>query len=229
MTHNNRTKKFRGGLNESIPLDSPTKESAPGLNPIGNEGSINMTSNEIPNTNITEGINPEQNIMAPEDIQQVQEGPVENIQPDSPQGVEADSPIPPYSEPPVETSQIDESKDTLLIDETNEIDNFREKMADPENQKDYLFLNENISTEPNKNKAYIRIGVIHFTDSVSINDSFGNGGFDNIVYDKLKNKVLTKIGIILGENRRCYNMTVQIEQIDDRMFAHVNGTLYEKK
>jgi hypothetical protein len=112
-------------------------------------------------------------------------------------------------------------------------------MADPENQKDYLFLNPNISTEPNKNKSYVRVGLLHFTDSAAINvlrdtitsigNLFGNNGVENIIYDKLRNTVLTKVGIILGENRRCYNTTVQIERIDDNIFAHVYGTLYEKK
>jgi len=93
-------------------------------------------------------------------------------------------------------------------------------------------LNPNISTEPNKNKSYVRIGIIHFTDSAAITsfgNLFGNKGLDNIIYDKLRNTVLTKVGIILGENRRCYNTTVQIERIDDNIFAHVYGTLYEKK
>jgi hypothetical protein len=134
---------------------------------------------------------------------------------------------------------IEASKENPPVDQSAEIEDFRQKMADPANQTDYLFLSPNISTEPNKSKSYIRVGLLHFTDSAAINvlrdtitsfgNLFGNKGVDNIIYDKLRNTVLTKVGIILGENRRCYNTTVQIERIDDNIFAHVYGTLYEKK
>ncbi len=169
----------------------------------------------------------------------IQEGPVETDIP--PPSNEFPTQSPPLSE---NTNELEEpstvpTENVPPVDQSFEIEDFRQKMADPANQIDYLFLNPNISTEPNKNKSYVRVGLFHFTDSAAINvlrdtitsfgNLFGNKGVDNIIYDKLRNTVLTKVGIILGENRRCYNTTVQIERIDDNIFAHVYGTLYEKK
>ena len=173
--------------------------------------------------------------------QEVQTGSIEGSQ-EIVQEEPVEMPPPSIESTPYENTNEFREPATEIVspaDQTNEIEDFRQKMDDPANQIDYLFLNPNISTEPNKNKSYVRIGLLHFTDSAAINvlrdtitsfgNLFGNKGVDNIIYDKLRNTVLTKVGIILGENRRCYNTTVQIERIDDNIFAHVYGTLYEKK
>ena len=124
-------------------------------------------------------------------------------------------------------------------EDSPEINEFREKMSDPANKKDFFYLNKNISTEPNKSKAYIRQGIFHFTDSMGINalretltsisNFFGAKGLENAVYDRLRNLALTKIGILLEENQRCYNTRLEFEREDETIFIHVYGTLYVKK
>jgi hypothetical protein len=124
-------------------------------------------------------------------------------------------------------------------EESAEIKDFREKMSDPANSVDFFYLNKNISTEPNKSKAYVREGIFHFTDSMGINairdtitaigNFFGAKGIENAVYDRLRNIALTKVGILLGENRRCYNTRVEFEREADTIFVHIYGTLYSKK
>ena len=257
---NNKTKKFRAGANEmnptGNPVDSPTGNPTgnPTDGPTGNptdgltgnpvDGPTgNPTDSQI-ETPIVDG-SPSDNFVPPASSEQ--QNPVEQ---ETIQLEDQEDNIPLQS--PSETDKVDVedvatgaaavgvvSNETAPVDPSTEIEDFRQKMADPENQTDYLLLNPNISTEPNKNKSYVRIGILHFTDSAAINvlrdtitsfgNLLGNKGVDNIIYDKLRNTVLTKVGIILGENRRCYNTTVQIERIDDNIFAHVYGTLYEKK
>jgi hypothetical protein len=263
---NNKTKKFRAGANEmnptgnpadgptGNPVDGPTGNpvDSPTVNPTDSptvNPTVNPTDSQI-ETPIVEGPEgspppPSDNFVPPASFEQ--QNPVE---PETLQLEDQEDNIPIQS--PSETDKVDVedvatgaaaagvvSNETTPLDPSNEIEDFRQKMADPENQTDYLLLNPNISTEPNKNKSYVRIGILHFTDSAAINvlrdtitsfgNLLGNKGVDNIIYDKLRNTVLTKVGIILGENRRCYNTTVQIERIDDNIFAHVYGTLYEKK
>lgn len=256
---NNKTKKFRAGANEmnptGNPADGPTGNPADG--PTGNPVD-GPTGNPVDSPTVNPTVNPtDSQIETP-----IVEGPEGSPPPPSDNfvpPVSSEQPIPVEPETlqledqedniPIqslsETDKVDvedvapeaaavgiASNETVPVDPSNEIEDFRQKMADPENQTDYLLLNPNISTEPNKNKSYVRIGIIHFTDSAAITsfgNLFGNKGLDNIIYDKLRNTVLTKVGIILGENRRCYNTTVQIERIDDNIFAHVYGTLYEKK
>jgi len=250
---NNKTKKIRAGANEMNPTGNPTGNPTDGptgnptVNPIINGPTdspneiVGPTDSPI-ETPIIEGSEgspppPSDNFVPP--VSSEQPIPVEP-EPETIEGQE-DITTPSLSE----TDKVDVedvatgaaavgvvSNETIPVDPSNEIEDFRQKMADPENQTDYLFLNPNISTEPNKNKSYVRIGILHFTDSAAITsfgNLLGNKGVDNIIYDKLRNTVLTKVGIILGENRRCYNTTVQIERIDDNIFAHVYGTLYEKK
>jgi hypothetical protein len=253
----NKTKKYRGGANEMNPTGNPTD--GPTGNPTdGPTG--NPTVNPIingPTDSPNEIVGPTDSPIETPIIEGSEGSPLppsDNFVPP----VSSDQPIPVEPEPETiegqedittpslsETDIVDVedvatgaaavgvvSNETTPVDPSNEIEDFRQKMADPENQTDYLFLNPNISTEPNKNKSYVRIGILHFTDSAAITsfgNLLGNKGVDNIIYDKLRNTVLTKVGIILGENRRCYNTTVKIERIDDNIFAHVYGTLYEKK
>ena len=124
-------------------------------------------------------------------------------------------------------------------EDSPEIKEFREKMTDPANKKDFFYLNKNISTEPNKSKAYVRQGILHFTDSMGINalrdtltsisNFFGSKGLENAVYDRLRNLALIKVGILLEENQRCYNTRLEFEREDETIFIHVYGTLYVKK
>jgi len=120
-------------------------------------------------------------------------------------------------------------------EESEEIAEFRKKMEDPTNKRDYFYINTNISTELNKDKRYKREGVLHFTDSTSIKSNttigslVGQTSLENVTYDKLRNTALKKVDILLGENRRCYNTHIEFERNTDTVFIHIYGTLYVKK
>lgn len=124
---------------------------------------------------------------------------------------------------------------TGYYSQESDLEYFREKMSNEANQEDYLYMNENISTEPNKSKAYTRQGIFHFTNSMDINaiksiiQNVAENEMESIVYDKLQTITLTKVGIILGENKRCYNTTIKTKRKEDTLFVHVYGTLYVKK
>ena len=153
---------------------------------------------------------------------------------------EEDSMMPP---PPSEDNQQVQPTEYTGIptgeEYSPEIKEFREKMTDQANKKDFFYLNKNISTEPNKSKAYVRQGILHFTDSMGINalrdtltsisNFFGSKGLENAVYDRLRNLALIKVGILLEENQRCYNTRLEFEREDETIFIHVYGTLYVKK
>jgi hypothetical protein len=109
----------------------------------------------------------------------------------------------------------------------------------PEAQQVYLYMNTNISTEENRDKSYKREGVLHFTDSVSVGANqntimslgsvIGNRGIETTTYDKLRNIALQKVGIILGETRRCYNTKIGFERNGETILVHIYGTVYSKK
>jgi len=243
---NNKTKKIRAGANETNTTEPPSTVPVEG-SPINSTGS---STEPIQNSPVEDSSLPTDDFVPPTPSEAPQ-NPSEIISEKGQEDIPASIPLEEEKKEEEEKNEatavgvigtgaaIATAESASQVDQSTEIDDFRQKMADPANQTDYLFLNPNISTEPNKNKSYVRKGILHFTDSAGINairdtitnigNLFGSKGIDNIIYDKLRNTVLTKVGIILGENRRCYNTTVQIERIDDNIFAHVYGTLYEKK
>jgi hypothetical protein len=123
--------------------------------------------------------------------------------------------------------------------ESAEIEAFRNMMGTPESQQVYFYMNTNISTEENRDKSYKREGVLHFTDSVSVGASqntvmslgsvIGNRGIETTTYDKLRNVALQKVGILLGETRRCYNTKIGFERNGETILVHIYGTVYSKK
>ena len=124
--------------------------------------------------------------------------------------------------------------------ESTEIEAFRNMMgASPESQQVYLYMNTNISTEENRDKSYKREGVLHFTDSVSVGADqktimslgsvIGSRGIETTTYDKLRNVALQKVGILIGENRRCYNTKFDFERNGETILVHIYGTVYAKK
>jgi hypothetical protein len=260
---NNRTKKFRGGVvdpNQPINPVNNIPSSPPKIDPTEVPPSPPNfeppSLNELDETQFQEpdefdGPPPEGQYDGPPPEGQYDGPPPEGQYDGPPPEGQYDGPPPPSSE---ETTSVEAGVAGVATgaaiaetvkqplnpeEESAEIKDFREKMADPANHSDYVYINSNISTEPNKNNSFVRIGVLHFTDSMGINavrdtltsigNLFGSKGFDNLIYDKLRNIALTKVGILLGENRRCYNTTIQIDRMNDTVFAHICGTLYEKK
>ena len=149
-----------------------------------------------------------------------------------------EQPMPPQEEqqmPPQEEQQQMPPQEG----ESTEIAEFRKKTEEPDYEHDYFYKNVNISTEQNRDKSYKREGVLHFTDSVSTNANqnavmslgglIGSKGIENSTYDKLRNIALQKVGILLGDNRRCYNTRIEFERNGDTIFVHIYGSLYVKK
>ena len=104
-----------------------------------------------------------------------------------------------------------------------------------------IFKTKNITTEQNTSKKKEeKIGVIHFTDSGSINavrqtftgvaNIFGRKGFDNIIYDKIRNEALRKLDELLERKQhKLYNMRMEFGNNYDTILIHIYGSLYQKK
>ena len=107
------------------------------------------------------------------------------------------------------------------------------------NTNDYLFVNPNITTEPNRNPSAVPVGIIHVTESAGINafrtmgtgfsNMLGSKGFDNTIYDKLRNSVLAKLADKMSENNIKKVCNVRIEVVSPApalILANVYGTAY---
>jgi hypothetical protein len=105
-----------------------------------------------------------------------------------------------------------------------------------------ILLNSKISTEPNLDPSYKNIGMIHITDSRGINvireigteimNIFGNKGFDNQIYDELRNESLDKINNFVNSNPnyKISNLRMEFSHVNVNLLVHhVYGTLLEKK
>lgn len=104
----------------------------------------------------------------------------------------------------------------------------------------FVFNTTSISTEPNNDPSYKQIGIIHFTDSGSINalrefatgiaNVFGKKGFDNTIYDKIRNTALTTLLSKIQPNQKACNIRMEFENnMQDTIFIHIYGTLYQKQ
>jgi len=115
-----------------------------------------------------------------------------------------------------------------------------EESISDENAEFCIFETTNISTEPSDlGDEYKKSGILHFTDSGSINalrqlatgfvSIFGRKGFDNIIYDKIRNAALKKLDNLLEKkkNKMC-NMRMEFDTDgNDTIFIHIYGTLYK--
>ena len=104
-----------------------------------------------------------------------------------------------------------------------------------------IFRSNKISNQQNIDSTYKEIGIIHITESGAINilrsaatgifNIIGSKGFDNVVYDKVRNEALRKIDSLLQENQKICNLRMEIENVSESQlfFIHIYGTLLEKK
>lgn len=105
-----------------------------------------------------------------------------------------------------------------------------------------ILLNPKISTEPNSDSSYKSIGIIHYTDSQGIDilrefgteimNVFGKKGFDNPVYDQLRNESLKKIVEIINTNPdyKVCNLRMEFSHVNVNLIVHhVYGTLLKKQ
>ena len=103
-----------------------------------------------------------------------------------------------------------------------------------------IFDTTNISTQPNEDKNYKEIGVVHITESEGINfiknigtgvaNLFGRKGFDNSSYDKAREKALFKILKMITIDQKICNlrMDIDVSSKSNLVFVHLYGTLLQK-
>jgi len=104
-----------------------------------------------------------------------------------------------------------------------------------------IFLSQNISTQPNTDKNYKEIGVVHITESEGINfiknigtgvaNFFGRKGFDSSSYHKARLKALENISNLINkDNQKICNlrMDIDINSKSRLVFVHLYGTLMER-
>jgi hypothetical protein len=102
-----------------------------------------------------------------------------------------------------------------------------------------IFVTDKISTQPCNDPEYKEIGIIHMSDSIALNilrdvatnfvNLFGKQGFDNTIYDKLRNSCLEKLHNMVKENQKVYNLRIEIERDEKLICMHLYGTLMEGK
>jgi hypothetical protein len=102
----------------------------------------------------------------------------------------------------------------------------------------YIFMSDRISTEPNKDSTYKEIGIIHLSESIAINAArgfvtgvanlFGKKGFENIIYDNLRNDALKLLQEKITKNQKISNLRMEIDRYLDLIYVHIYGTLLEK-
>jgi hypothetical protein len=103
----------------------------------------------------------------------------------------------------------------------------------------YLFSSDKISIQSIPSD-YKQVGIIHITDSAGINvlrqigtdwaNTFGSKGFDNAIYDELRNRVLTKLQNMIPPNNKVFNVRVDVESggpTSATIFVHLYGDLCE--
>ena len=256
QANNGTRKRFRGGVDEPAqpgtqppstpPVDEPLSEPLP---------VVEQSSTEVPPVNELEApqVNeleapPVNELEAPQ-VNEFGEPPTNELEAPPVNELEA-PPTNEFGEPPAvdqsipaQTEVFEEQPALAAVTgegESAEIEAFRNMMGtSPEAQQVYLYMNTNISTEENRDKSYKREGVLHFTDSVSVGANqntimslgsvIGNRGIETTTYDKLRNIALQKVGIILGETRRCYNTKIGFERNGETILVHIYGTVYSKK
>ncbi len=102
----------------------------------------------------------------------------------------------------------------------------------------YIFRTDRISTQPNMDNSYKEIGIIHFSDSIAINAArgfvtgvaniFGKKGYENMIYDNLRNDALKLLQEKLASNQKISNVRMEIDRYLDLVYVHIYGTLLEK-
>ena len=105
--------------------------------------------------------------------------------------------------------------------------------------KDEIFKSDKLSTQPCNDPNYKEIGIIHMSDSIAVNllrdatsdlfNVFGAKGFDNSIYDQLRNTCFKKLQDSITANQKICNVRVDIERDKSLIYMHVYGTLMENK
>jgi hypothetical protein len=101
----------------------------------------------------------------------------------------------------------------------------------------FIFKSDKISMRSIPSN-YKQIGIIHLTESTAVNairefgtgiaNIFGSKGFDNTIFDSLRNETLKSLLSKLTNNQRVYNTKMDFEtNPQGTIFLHVYGDLCE--
>lgn len=96
-----------------------------------------------------------------------------------------------------------------------------------------------MSTQPNTDKKYVEVGIVHYTNTQGINvlrqvgtelmTLFGGKGFDTSVYDYLRDESVKHVNDMLNDNQKVCNMRMEFSHAHpDLIVHHIYGTLLEK-
>jgi hypothetical protein len=112
------------------------------------------------------------------------------------------------------------------------------KGGDETNVNVYIFKTHQISTEPNTDNTFKEIGIIHLSESIAINAArgfitgvanvFGKKGFENTIYDDLRNDALKLLQQKITSTQKVSNLRIEIDRYLDLVYVHIYGTLLEK-
>jgi len=115
----------------------------------------------------------------------------------------------------------------------------QDKQELPISDKDtYIYRSSKLSIKP-ISEDYTQIGIFHISESTAINivrgfgtgisNIFGAKGFDNTIYDRLRNDVFKKIEDSLEENQKVFSIKMDFEtNPQGTIFLHFYGDLCEK-
>jgi|LauGreDrversion4_1035100.scaffolds.fasta_scaffold01317_9 hypothetical protein len=101
----------------------------------------------------------------------------------------------------------------------------------------FIFRSDKISMRSIPSN-YKQIGIIHLTESTAVNairelgtgiaNIFGSKGFDNTIFDTLRNDTLNSLMNKLAKNQKVYNVRMDYEtNPQGTIFLHVYGDLCE--
>lgn len=104
---------------------------------------------------------------------------------------------------------------------------------------DFIYIDPRLSTQPNTDTSYTEIGIIHVCDSIAINiirqqitnilNTFGNSGFDSILFDQARNKCLQRLAGLIKENNKISNIRFEFISVDPSLITiNAYGTLLQK-
>jgi len=102
-----------------------------------------------------------------------------------------------------------------------------------------IFITNKISTQPNMDPSYKEMGIIHFTDSGAVNavrqgltglvNIVGQKGFENTIYDQIRNKALDTFSKKIANNQKVANVRMDIEtDAMNKILIHIYGTLLQR-
>ena len=119
-------------------------------------------------------------------------------------------------------------------------DNNSQQQQQQPQQSSFIYKSDQLSIQSIPLTGYKQIGIIHMSESAGINavrqfgtnlsNMFGSKGFDNFIYDKLRNQTFKKLISMISPTNKVFNIRIDIEtnSKDTGIFLHLYGDLCEQ-